>query len=1276
MRERICKYFVLTSCISFFIVHNPRNLVAQSLPIDRDYKGYAFTKRDKISRLRFSLEKIQKEDNARLRGYSSAHIFHTNWEDLNGRSVHLHRIDPTGMPEYFVQHNESSAKTISSFDLRPGGNSGLSLTGKDITVGVWDQGIIFEDHDFFQGRIRNVDGGNISWHSTHVTGTIAGNSSNNVYDGMAIEANIEGYVWDDLEEDLLNAVESGMLLSNHSYGVLSGWTYDASRNSWVWLAGEEFFEDPRFGYYSFSCQMIDAILEAAPYHLLVRSAGNDRNERGPAEGQPYLIENTEFTEPRQPDGGEDGYDCIPTVGVGKNVLTVGAVFSIPDGYSEPSDVVMSSFSGWGPADDGRIKPDIVASGVNIASAYYIPSQDPETDLIRPISGTSMSTPAVTGSLALLQEYYTKLSEGTFLKAASLKGLIIHTADEAGDNPGPDYQFGWGLMNTNTAAQVLKNSLESDSELFSEESLSNQDTFEQMIFVPGDKALTGTICWTDPAGIPIFTNFLNNRNPRLINDLDLRLINIKSGEIHYPFILDPENPSQAARRGDNRVDNVEQIQITSPSRGAYVLQISHKENLQDVDQAFSLFVSGISSFPTLSEAELQSLLRIYEETGGENWNRPWDLAENPFTWVGVEIDDSGSVVSLDLSDNNLQGDFPPVNLPKLIQLDLSDNLLTSFQDSTTATQLDQLDLSENKLTFTHLLPLLRTNIPNFSFKPQDSLSWSEDRRVRFGDSMTFLVAIDSTLPNLTYTWYRNDSLIQSSSNNRLSFDFVQYLDSGRYYVTLSHPEAPDFFLNGIPINVFVNPPICNVIAQEVLTPATCGTSNGKISLNLQGGRLPYTYAWSTGNTESTLSNLSPGVYTVTWEDRNLCRDSLSFTLDSIALPSIQISAVKAANCLSLGSASVAVEGSTGPFEIQWSHGPREAMVSDLTAGLYEIQVSDSNSCNVSDTLRIQELSGPVIQVASFEEAHCGQDVGSVEITVSGDSPPFQILWENGTNTPQLTNLFAGKYQVMVQDSLGCRDTLTYELPGSDTLRIDTVIVADARCGEANGQAEVIVTGGKTPYIFNWASLSDSSQSIQTFLPPTFYSVYVSDQTGCTDSIQFSVLELGEIPEAAFTFQEEGSTLLFRNLSPNASTYRWEFGDGAWSDLPNPSHTYAQIGTYQVQLIVSNELCGSDTLIQEIEISTLTSHHTFLKANDIRIYPSPADQEVFIDLSSITQQFSPEIRVINSIGNTISDFGNVPKGKYLISFSVENFSTGIYTLLIQVDSQTLTRKFFIK
>jgi hypothetical protein len=244
-------------------------------------------------------------------------------------------------------------------------------------------------------------------------------------------------------------------------------------------------------------------------------------------------------------------------------------------------VNLASYSAFGPTDDGRIKPDLVANGVSLYSTTSGSDNSYGTK-----GGTSMSSPSVAGSLTLLQQHYRNLN-GSYMYASMLKSLVLHTTDEAG-NPGPDYKHGWGLMNTARAAEVLSTVPE---DRFFYDTLQNQETQEYVLFSRGTEAVKVTLVWTDPAGnVP--TPQLNSTNRILVNDLDIRLIRQVDGQVFRPWVLDPANPSAPAQTGDNTLDNVEQIYLDQSMVGFYTLQVSHKTSLSNAMQPFALLVTGL------------------------------------------------------------------------------------------------------------------------------------------------------------------------------------------------------------------------------------------------------------------------------------------------------------------------------------------------------------------------------------------------------------------------------------------------------------------------------------------------------------------------------------------------------------------------------------------------------------------------------------------------------------------------------------------------------------
>ncbi len=503
-----------------------------------------------------------------------------------------------GVPKYFTTHNKDAADTISTDECLPGGTSGLGLTGTGVTLGIWDGGGVRTTHQEFQGRVTQVDSpSELNWHSTHVAGTLvaagvfpggggypAGQSK-----GMSPAAQLLAYEWNNDTVEMTAAAANGLRVSNHSYGLISGWYYDTGYSVWFWYGDVTVstVEDNWFGLYTVYSQEYDAIAHAYPYYLICKSAGNDRTDTGPGAGGGHYYYNPQThrwqwsTATRNPDG---PYDSIGTEGIAKNILTVAAVDDVFGGYHGADGVVMSSFSSWGPADDGRIKPDIAANGIALVSTYSA------SDYSYAIaSGTSMSAPNASGSLGLLIQHWRQTRPGLGdLRSATLKALVIHTADEAGAALGPDYEFGWGLMNTLRAAQTISASATQPLAI-SERVLSNGGTYTLNFFGDGGKELRVTLCWTDPPGNPP-GNLLDPPTPMLVNDLDLRVEDAAEGVTYLPWTLNPAVPNAPATTGDNARDNVEQIVIPYPGAHPYTLRVSHKGTLTGGSQAYSMILS--------------------------------------------------------------------------------------------------------------------------------------------------------------------------------------------------------------------------------------------------------------------------------------------------------------------------------------------------------------------------------------------------------------------------------------------------------------------------------------------------------------------------------------------------------------------------------------------------------------------------------------------------------------------------------------------------------------
>lgn len=455
----------------------------------------------------------------------------------------LHHIEPNGTPIYYsTRSNWAAAKSIGIEALQ---NNVNQFFGKNLTIGVWDIGTVRTTHQELSPRIALRDNAvfpsNISsndHHATHTIATMVAQGKNAQVKGLASAASVDYYNTENDLQELLQAAQNGLLVSCHAYGP----AFPSTTEAW------------RLGYYDAEARRWDLLTEAAPYCLPINACGND--------------------------GDGTQYDRLIGLSTAKNPLMVGACAINNQSFLAP-------FTSFGPTDDGRIKPDLVAPGIDIFSA-----RSNADDAYFSLSGTSMASAVVAGGAILLQEMYFAQNQ-KYMRAATLKALLIHTANEVGNTQGPDYQAGWGAINLEKATQMLCN--EQIDQTFIETSLSNKTEFSYTFNTSTASQLKITLSWTDPAAdvLPPSNASRNDRNARLVNDLDLRLYDAQGKLLDLPWVLDPENPQKGAQKADNTVDVIEQIvQENIQPFAQYTLKVSHKKKLIGTTQPFSLLISNV------------------------------------------------------------------------------------------------------------------------------------------------------------------------------------------------------------------------------------------------------------------------------------------------------------------------------------------------------------------------------------------------------------------------------------------------------------------------------------------------------------------------------------------------------------------------------------------------------------------------------------------------------------------------------------------------------------
>ncbi len=580
--------------------------------------GYAQTERD-IQKIKLesnmnelsSLSRTFKVQQEQMKIKTLSLAKENGWlefiKNKNGTVSELVGVSEDGKsPMYYTTENVAAATSTRTNYLNSGGGLGLNLNGQTMTAHVWDGGATLPTHNEFGGRVTIADGvivinpaSNNSQHANHVTGTIMAAGLVPAARGMAFQANARTYDWNFDLAEATTAAAGGMLLSNHSYG----W---ALRNA----AGAVIMAPWRFGVYETTARDWDNLMYNAPYYLQVKAAGNDG------------IDNTANTSPL---GGFSAYDKLTGMATCKNNLVIAnANDAVINTTGNLTSVTISNRSSQGPTDDLRIKPDLAGNGVGLYSTAVL--TNPITPLVNTsygsASGTSMASPNVTGSLLLLQQHY-RNATGNFMRASTLKGLALHTADDAGTS-GPDAIFGWGLLNAKFAAETItKNGTQA---IVQEHTLTNGSSYSFDVVSDGTNPLQASISWTDPAGVAYSGSIANLGTTTLVNDLDIRIT--KSGTTYFPFMLTSVTTNGL---GDNTKDPFEKIRIAGAT-GTYTVTITHKGTLTNTSQKYSVIVTGI----TLPDVDLYVKDRPFDTgvepnpDGGPMW-----ISED--IWIRQNID---------------------------------------------------------------------------------------------------------------------------------------------------------------------------------------------------------------------------------------------------------------------------------------------------------------------------------------------------------------------------------------------------------------------------------------------------------------------------------------------------------------------------------------------------------------------------------------------------------------------------------------------------------------
>lgn len=495
------------------------------------------TKVDALAGLATEFQRKFEADEVAVQQYLAANPSVQREVIKNGVVNRIIRIGQDGQPVFqvvregsmgpadVVAKNVASAQLIKADSLHPGGSLGVNIIGSGMTVGVWEPQLPRATHELLQGKVTIEPDQTASLnanHATHVTGTIVGkfltSGEGTSARGVAYGANARNWDAANDQSEMATAAASGLLVSNHSYGLANDNTTP------VW----------QFGAYDDEAAAWDRITKLAPYYLPFVAGGNEQTNSG--------------------NMSKSGYDLMTGASAAKNIMTVGAVNGSKG---------MTDFSNWGPTDDGRIKPEIVAKGAAINSAYGT-SDTAYSGAVESASGTSYATPAAAGAALLLQQYF-KSVNNKFMLASTLKTLMMGTAEDLGQ-PGPDNKFGYGLLNVEAAGRTIqKSSAVSRSTAGSSIQVMRTDSRGSLVhewtdnpasdgiseqtldvFANGGSSLVINIGWSDDEGpVQTISNGIDPTDTRTVYNFDVLVTDVAVGTAYRPWVT----PSLANRTNE-------------------------------------------------------------------------------------------------------------------------------------------------------------------------------------------------------------------------------------------------------------------------------------------------------------------------------------------------------------------------------------------------------------------------------------------------------------------------------------------------------------------------------------------------------------------------------------------------------------------------------------------------------------------------------------------------------------------------------------------------------
>jgi gliding motility-associated-like protein len=352
-------------------------------------------------------------------------------------------------------------------------------------------------------------------------------------------------------------------------------------------------------------------------------------------------------------------------------------------------------------------------------------------------------------------------------------------------------------------------------------------------------------------------------------------------------------------------------------------------------------------------------------------------------------------------------------------------------------------------------------------------------------------------------------------------------------------------------------------ETTVTSAECGESNGGVVVNLIGGGVPnYIFEWSNGNSPD-LENVSVGFYSVTLTDGNGCTVERTVYVPNLNAPEVILDSLANVTCNggNNGFALVSVSAGVTPYTFEWTNSSSvDTFAENLSAGNYIFQVTDAEGCISLLSVDISEPAALAISTTT-SNTQCEQTNGSIAVTITGGTEPYEYLWSNGNTTEDISGLPADDYTLTVTDANGCELVSQALTIGIDGTLPKPNITVDGAIPFCEGGSVILTSDNTTGNI--WSN-GETTQSI-TVTDAGDYSLYISRndcESEVSDIVMVTVTPIPDAPvitaNGPLTFCEGESVVLTSNYVTGNT---WNTNE------TSQNITVTQDGSYTVSAVVN-------------------------------------------------------------------------------------------------------------